>query len=205
MRAVAIVWLLSTLLVGFGVAAGAALRSPPAAVADLDACALPCWRGIVPRETDMRQAEASLHGAGFTLEDVVEHFNFVAYRPPDATQCALRLGYSGGKVATIALTQCGVRLGDVMRLLGAPDGRVGWNTLAFRGAQVFVTVEAHLCHESVSPLSPVTSIFLASRQRVGRGLMLQQFAPEQTIVYPWRGFVSRGHHFLQAPELAVCR
>jgi hypothetical protein len=187
---------------------GRALPGIPAAIADLDTCVLPCWRGITPRETTMRAAAQALAGYVLTTGVAEDHFNMKFYRAPlGSGECSVVLGNSRGSVAAVSLTHCGENalLGDVMRLLGDPDGMVGWNTLRFRGGQVFVTVAGDVCHERMTPHSRVQGIFIVSHDRTGRGLFVRQFAPETIRLYGWAGFASRAHYYRLAPELQVCR
>jgi hypothetical protein len=184
---------------------GRALAAPPSAIADLDACTLPCWRGITPRETTMYAAAQSLRGYTLVPGVAEGHWGMSFYRGP-VGECSVVLGNSRGSVAALSLTGCGdaVRLGDVMPQLGVPDGRVGWNTLMFRGGQVFVTLAGDVCDERLTPHSVVQGIFIVAQDRSGRGLFVRQFAPETTQIYDWVGFASRARTYQLAPELAVC-
>lgn len=185
--------------------AGAAFDTLPVAIADLDDCTLPCWRTISPRTMTIRDAAAVLTRYGYTLQRVDDHNSFRAYRAPSLTQCSVLLGNSRGAVAAISLYACqGIQLGDLMTLLGAPEGVIGWSTLTFRDAQIFVTIAGDVCDAPVTPLSPVQSIFIVGEDRSGRGLLVRQFAPQTTQVRAWNGFTSRMRQYQDAPEIAVC-
>ena len=178
-------------------------QSLPVAVADLDACELPCWRGMTPRITPMNTVDGILRGQGYGFRGRDENNRLVVY---DSDQhCSVMIGNSRGAVGVISLTGCdGVQLGDVMTILGEPDGMVGWNTLSFRGAHVFVTVVGDICYSRLTPYMPVQGIFIVSSDRSGRGLFLQQFAPETTSLQAWRGFATRAQYYAGVPQLQVC-
>jgi hypothetical protein len=195
----------SAVFASASISAGAALGTLPPAIADLDDCTLPCWRTITPRSITMIDAATLLMRYGYTLQHVDDHNSFRAYLAPSPAQCSVLLGNSRGAVAAISLYACqGILLGDLMTLLGTPEGVIGWSTLTFRDAHIFVTIAGDVCDQPVSPLSPVQSIFIVGADRSGRGQFVRQFAPQTTQVRAWNGFTSRLRQYQDAPEIAVC-
>jgi hypothetical protein len=205
LRLACLISILTTALLIGGWSVGRAIaQPPPAAIADLDACELPCWRGMTPRDTPMYAIESILRVYGYAYDGRDENNRLVVYRAP--SHCSVMVGNSRGAVGVISLTGCGgVQLGDVMTILGEPDGMVGWNTISFRGAHVYVTVAGDICRSRLTPYMNVLGIFIVSSDRSGRGLFVRQFAPETTTLQQWLGFATRARYYQAAPELQVCR
>ena len=55
--------------------------SAPSALAGLDDCSLPCWRGITPRGTLLELADGVLTSAGYERVQSSERYRVVVYRP----------------------------------------------------------------------------------------------------------------------------
>jgi hypothetical protein len=193
--------MLSVILIGISAAAGAALRSPPASVADLDACGLPCWRGITPRETLEADADRLLLARGYReLEAIRSRVNLSVFRPQGTAECSARVSYAGGQVADIALLGCpDVYLGDVMALLGTPDGFIADTILSFAGARAFVSLRADPCADGYRPEMRVQGIFIAFYTFDADG---RQNAVERLST--WRGFGSGAFYAAADPGLIDC-
>lgn len=179
---------------------GVAYAQTPLPLANLDACALPCWNDIRPYQTQIDHADALLQDLGYTVRRDYFRYNFVAY-PGSSTNCAVRLSYSGTRVSMIWLSECpGVRLGDLMVVLGAPEAVFpSATTLSFRREQVIVTVWGDQCRQWFEPFSEVRAIYLDTPDRWGNrtGLTRQDFLP-------WHGFVNRHYYQLREPAAPRC-
>jgi hypothetical protein len=186
-----------------GMRAGAAWVRAPASVADLDGCPLPCWRGIIAGETTLAAAQTLLHERGYQQRPVNRFFtNPLTYERAESGECLVRIAYGFGIVADISLSACPeVVIGDVMTVLGEPDGFVAPHILSFRGATVFVEIVGRRsCDTPFSPRTLVENIFI-----------MPASYPINTITQVadlgrldrWQGFMS-GAHYLARERPGVC-
>ncbi len=186
-----------------GMRAGAAWSRAPASVADLDRCPLPCWRGITSGETTLEAARALLIERGYQQQPVSRFFtNPITFERAGSDECLVRIAYGFGIVADVVLHDCpGVRMGDVMAVLGEPDGFVAPHILSFRGATVFVEIVGRRsCDTPFSPRTLVENIFI-----------MPASYPINTITQVadlgrldrWQGFMS-GAHYLERERPGMC-
>lgn len=194
--------LLSSLL-GLGARAGAAWVRPPAAIADIDRCPLPCWRGITPGETTLSEAQSMLLRRGYRAQPVSRFFtNPLTYESNTRDECLVRLAYGFGLIADIVLNDCpAVRMGDIMPILGEPDGFVAPHIISFRGATIFVEIIGRRsCDTPFSPRTLVENIFIMPASYPIN--QLTQVANLERLA-PWRGFMA-GAHYLALERPGVC-
>lgn len=177
--------LIATLLIGIAVQAGS--RQPPAPALDglVQGCAPdtpPCWYGIVPGVTKSQEADQRLHSLGYVVpsSDAGNYYAVVVYHAMKTSLgCDLTLQYGGSdRVALIQLMNCrGLRLGDVMALLGEPDAidanRANLWLLYQKQFSGFVEVS-----ETLSPYAPVISTGILPKNQ-----------PLGMTAHPWHGFL----------------
>jgi hypothetical protein len=172
-------------------------------VADLDACPLPCWRGITPRETTLAEAQNLLEIAGYERQPTNRFFeNPVVFTASPTSDCVVRLVYNQQMVEDIVLTRCPqLRIGDVMTILGEPDGFVAANILSFRRATVFVEIVGRrTCATPFSPRTLVENIFVMA---VDFPVNSRTQSVDLSRLKPWLGFM-RGAHYIAREQVAGC-
>lgn len=179
-------------LIGLGALRVGAGRAHPSALRDLDACGLPCWSAISPRETALDDAQTALLSKGYHEHLHDTRFRFIAYDAAAGDSCRVSLNYSGGVVTLLNLSRCPhVRLGDVIAQLGSPDGILDSGTaLTFRGGHVVVVTRTMVCDRWFSPDLPVLSIYLLNGGMPQRRMMATVTVSDAAQAFDWRGFGS---------------
>ena len=176
------------------------LRWPPIALRGLDDCHLPCWNEITPQQTTPDNASISLVHSGYTVESVNHHWRYMTLQPPDPTACKINLTYSRLVLVT-ELNDCGdVSLGDVMTILGAPQGVLPYglfDTFVFRDGTVVVHTRKFRCDSGSSLHDTIVYIRL-------RDEPVQTPQVSTLNALPWRGFVSRGQYQQLYPGAMGC-
>lgn len=186
---------LLTLTLFTAVRASRALGTPSSVLSAVDGCGLPCWRGIAPRATGLSQAQLTLTRGGFTPHTSRPALGFVSFDGTGAgAGCSAVLGYAAGQVTSLALTECrDVALGDVVALLGEPDGVLAPGTaLTFDRGLVIASLPADECRSAFSPLSAVETIYLRAQP------------PSAARAFPWHGFIDRDRYAALEPEMSPC-
>lgn len=177
-------------------------QPPPSALVGLDACGLPCWNEIVPRQTSFDAAQAKLLGDGYTLTSNGQTYTFEPSASDQACQVWLKTG--DGLVTVTSLVGCpGVHVGDVIALLGEPDGIIrSLSGLVFRGGQILVLVHEFTCDEWFSPETDIRSIYFAD----GAAMRVHNHLTTDPIFlsFPWRGFASRASYRKQEESFPAC-
>jgi hypothetical protein len=204
MRGLVVVSLALTLaggmLLGMSTLVGRAIGQPPHAIGDMGDCGLPCWRAITPRVSQEAAAEAVLRERGYREVAAIRmRLSVGVFIPEASADCAARLSYRAGIVADIALTGCpDVRLGDLMAVLGAPDGLIAGNILSFSGGTLFAAVRASPCEGGLSPFDDVENIFIAYYNAAS--------GPERVLanLHTWHGFASTARYQRLEPNLLQC-
>lgn len=177
------------IFVGWGVVFAKTL--PP--LANLDACALPCWNGITPGITSLREARALLLDQGYAIYDRSMFRGRIEYRPPAGSNwCSAVLGsFDDTIVGYLHLIKCGdSRMGDIAGLLNRAEGTtsgylLGWGP-TYR--QRSVTLLA-FGRSNLSPHSQDFFVLLT--------------APSDATLFPWFGFMSWQQYCLREPS--ACR
>jgi hypothetical protein len=175
------------------------MQPPPSALIGLDACKLPCWNSIVPRETSIDAAQTVLSDAGYALFARKRLFTF---DQPDACQVWLNTG--AGYVTVISLIRCpGVRLGDLLAILGKPEGILRSATgLTFREGKIIVMVRMLPCDAWFSPRSDILSIYFVNRNPNN---VRNQIAFDPVFqAFPWRGFANPEFYHQEDSAFPIC-
>jgi hypothetical protein len=179
------------------------LGSRPLALNGLDDCHLPCWNAITPQQTTLDHASVSLFRSGYAIESVNHHWRYMTYQPPDPAACKIALTYSRLVLVT-ELSECGdVSLGDVMAILGAPEGVLPsglFDSFVFRNGTVVVNTRKYRCSTGFSLHAAIVSIRL--RAQGDEPVQSRQVSTLNPL--PWRGFVSRGHYQQLYPDAIGC-
>ena len=158
---------------------------------------------ITSGETTLEAAQALLFARGYQQRPVNRFFTHpLTYALDGSGECLVRIAYGFGIVADVTLNACPeVVIGDVMVVLGEPDGFVAPHILSFRGATVFVEIVGRRsCDTPFSPRTQVENIFI-----------MPASYPINTITQvadlgrldSWQGFMS-GAHYLARERPGVC-
>lgn len=185
---------------------GNTMGAPPA-LAGLDDCALPCWRGITPRGTLLELADGVLTSAGYERAQSSERYRVVVYRPTAETPaCNVGMSYSSGTVITITLSLCkDVRLGDLLAILDAPEGIIrNGRALTFRGGTIIVSQLVQTCGDWFSPLNQVFAIYLNNPGPPVRRAVTDYNPTLARSAFVWRGFATRARYEIAEPGFPVC-
>lgn len=186
------------LLASAALAAGAVISTVPLPLASFSACAPPCWQHITPRDTPRRVAVYTLEAEGYTSQPVRRTQFFQTFVPSDARhQCRVGINFTSGEVITVQLSACrNVTIGDMMLMLGEPDGimRSG-AALTFLGGQVIVSAAIYdECAEWFDPHLPVMTIFLNTPGPPARRSMTDYGVSSAQQAFPWQGFATRARY-----------
>jgi hypothetical protein len=172
---------LFTLLVLVGGVVGGQINPPPVALRHADLCVLPCWRGINPGHTFIDPANQLLLGQGYNAQHSLMLRGSIWYIPGERSRggCMVQLEHRQAVVTETRLNDCpGLRLGDVMALVGPPQSvQPGALSLTFDGGRVRVKLAADGCVPRLSPHLPVSYISLTTGAA----------ASERDV--PWQGFM----------------
>ena len=179
------------------------LGTPPTALYGLDDCGLPCWNGITPGQNNVDRAIYRLSRAGYVIETNPLRWRYMTFRSTNPADCMVTITYDS-LVYLTDLSDCpGLSLGDVMTILGQPDGVVPafqYDALVYRGGRVAVVVRRERCQTAISPYTAVDSIQLRA-QRLNRANS-EQVSPANPL--PWRGFVRPGYYGLPESSAQDC-
>lgn len=100
---------------------------------DCDGQAEACWYGIIPGVTAIQDARKTLEALGYQRELAGTELSdrLMPYRSLDnIPRCAdVYFGYQVIGVKTVILWCMDITIGELMRVLGAPDGRVSYGPL----------------------------------------------------------------------------
>ncbi len=173
-------------LVGFALlacifrAVGAGQSSHAALAGFRDGCLTadhPCWYGIVPKITSVEAAQTILARNGFHFRSAGgwrnQHFQTFEPDTPE-TNCHVRFEDSGGHVTALYLSDCSLRLGDLMLTSGIPDSlcmqQIGHFGVVYSQNDSMIVMIAH--KGMFTPLSTIEYIrmnpnlgFLSTRWR----------------------------------------
>jgi hypothetical protein len=177
-------------------------QPPPGALVGLDACKLPCWNDIVPRQTPFDTAQALLTEAGYHVRGRGQLFTFEPGQTVDGCQVWLNTG--GGYVTVTSLVSCpGVRLGDLLAILGKPEGILrSASGLVFREGQIVIMVRMLPCDEWFSPQSSIHSIYFVDREAMR---IRNELATDPIFQsFHWRGFASAEFYHAQDETFPIC-
>lgn len=183
------------------------LRENTPVIVEAGDCRLPCWNGITPGKTILRQAVEILSGQGykqFTEPDAIAVPGQQLYLAPErGTVCRVgltRTRMAEAVVREVALWFCDPpAVGRLVATLGAPQTIFPLTSLLVYGeGQIVLIMAAPLCGNTFSPRSPVRSISLAD-STFNRVLFTQP------VKLPWRGFMPMWRYGqLAAGEQRVC-
>lgn len=191
----------STALTVSALQVGASLP-PPSPLVGLDACELPCWNRIVPRQTPLNMAQTLLAEAGYRVRG---YGQLVTFEPTESIDgCQVWLNTGGGFVTVTSLVHCpGVRLGDLLAILGEPEGILrSASGLVFREAQIVIMVRMLPCDDWFSPQSSILSVYFVDREAMRiRNLLAADPIYES---FPWRGFASPEFYHALDETFPVC-
>jgi hypothetical protein len=179
------------------------LRSQPAALTGLDDCQLPCWNKITPEQTTWERASRLLSHAGYQVETMNHHWRYMTYRPTDPAACRATITYEATVFLTELIECTGVSLGDVMAILGPPQGivpSVPFDSFIFRDGAVAVITRRPRCETDFSLYTEVTSIRL--RARLDSPLETEQLSTVNPL--PWRGLIPLWRYDKQRRLLTNC-
>lgn len=148
---------------------------------ELPGCEFPCWKNITPQQTSLARANRLISGAGYTNMTSpagIADGRFL-YSLPDTERCNIIVASEDAMVTRIRLNRCPpTRLGDLIRLLGEPEGlmtdRFG---LLFQEGRVVVYAQRIICERRFTPHTFIGVI------------EIHNDAQSRYMVYPWRGFV----------------
>ncbi len=190
------------------VASAITLGTPrPAALADLDACGLPCWLDISPRTTELTAARAILTAHGYREFLHNADFRFLAFDPSSSeTACRVSLNYASRLVTMLSLSLCpDTILGDLISALGAPDGILESGTaLTFRGGHVIAVVRTMVCDRWFAPDLPLLSVYLLNAGVPLRRMMATYTLRDSARAFAWRGFANEAYYARTEPDFPVC-
>lgn len=195
--------LFSALLIVAVKAVGSMLTVPPPSFDGLDDCHLPCWRQIRPRSTPVEMADLALTAAGYQRIELFVRFRTIAYRHQfDSTACTVGLAYSGGIVTTLTLDRCSVRLGDLMAIIGPPDGILfNGRAVSFRDGRVIASLRG--CG-SFAPERSIVSIFLNNPGPPPPNTIIDNTPQDHIPRFLWRGFAPRAYYEAVEPNFPAC-
>jgi hypothetical protein len=206
---------LSLLSVGLGHAIG----EQPADFGKVENCRLPCWNGIRPGRTPIKDADTTLREAGYVLQDEGDSERLSAtfsYKAalPSAAVCQVGVERSQGLVPTVAeltLRFCdGAFLGHIVDMLGEPDSILPIVSLMnYQQGQVVVILRSPMCTTIPSPHTPLLFISLSSQviSTQQNSILAAEQAGEKDSTstnLPWRGFIPIWRYQELFPGRAVC-
>lgn len=190
-----------------GAIGAGSIVAPPPALEGLDACELPCWYRIIPRTSELEHADIILLELGYTDRTILSRNRVAVYKMPDGQRCDVGMNFGGGTIITVVLTQCpNVRLGDVLAILGQPEGimRQGL-ALSFRRGNVIVAMRGGTCRAWFNLYTPVSAIYLSRPGQPPRRNPAD-FTPAQAqSAFAWRGFAGRPFYERAEPEFPRCQ
>lgn len=195
--------LLSALSIAAAKAMGGVFMVPPPAFDGLDDCNLPCWQQIRPRSTPVEMADLMLTAAGYQRIELLARFRTMAYRHQfDSRVCTVGLAYSGGIVTTITLDRCSARLGDLMAIVGPPDGILfTGRAVSFRNGRVIASLRG--CG-SFAPERSIVSIFLNNPGPPPPNTIIDNTPQDHIPRFSWRGFAPRAYYEAIEPNFPAC-
>ena len=120
--------------------------------------------------------------------------------------CNVGMSYSGGTVITVTLSLCkGVRLGDLLAILDAPEGiiRTG-RALTFRGGTIIISQFVQTCDDWFSPLNEVFAIYLNNPGPPVRRSITDYNPTLARSAFAWRGFATRTYYEIVEPNFPAC-
>ena len=179
-------------LAGFAMVAGA-FGPAPHAVLQASRCELPCWQDIRPGESLITDAFRTLTSQRYSPRSGGgTQIRFTP--PPEHTACRAEVHYWQTVVIETRLSRCpGLRLGDLLLLLGAPE-QVAPNllTLDFDGGAVRAQLHLLECDQSLSPHTPVQFVSLT------------QPPPDSAAMGPaWQGFALPWRYTRALPNIVL--
>jgi len=157
----------------------------------------------VPRQTSLEVAKTMLTEAGYQLD--AHGQDLLIFKPPTVTHtCPIWLSSGSGFVKVISLVDCpGVRLGDLLAILGMPEGILQPATgLMFREGNVVVMVRSLPCDPWFSPQSSILSIYFVDRNLASAR---NQIADDPIFdSLQWLGFASQGFYLQHNEPFPAC-
>lgn len=154
-------------------------------------CAPPCWADVHPGRTAAAEAAQALGEQGYTLRAAGDT-PYLVYERPSAA-CIVRLEFRGARVSVIRLRCAGLRLGDVVAALGAPDSVApGATVIRFDFGRVRARFNTPACIGRFNPFTPVSALSLSGQSDVPTGASR------------WRGFQPLWRYRRLAPPTSGC-
>ncbi len=171
-----------------------------------ETCVLPCWHGITPGVTPVREASSLLVAAGYRVKNVAEEpgipgqLTFETSNP--VSICQVGLGRSRALdplVREITLQICdSTTLGDIMRLIGPPQTILPIvSILIYQEGQTLVILRTPICETRLAPHNEIRYIALSEISVNGR-------MTDQPGDLPWRGFSPVWRYAEYFPRQPVC-
>ena len=172
---------LFSLLIGGSMVLGQALESTPEFFQHGPFCVLPCWQGINPGRTRIDPANQIMLNLGYNAEHALNNRLRLHYPSFDADQCRVQIEHREAVVTEMVLYCPSLRLGDMMLLLGQPEGiKPGDMVFYFGEGDVSIRLTVDGCAARLSPYSLVQEIRLRpgpDATRTGRMVQWRGFAP----------------------------
>jgi hypothetical protein len=160
---------------------------------EVPGCTLPCWNGLTPGETSIAHANRVLLDSGYTTEGLSATMR-LDYTSASPLDCHIQLYTLGGNLTRIRLHQClPAQLGDMMRLLGTPDGVMADRfAIAFRDGTVLVYAQRIICERRFTPGTFIGHIDLLSESQA------------VWSIYDWRGFIDLRNYMPRSNSTVQC-
>lgn len=144
-------------------------------------CQLPCWQGINPGRTRIDPANQIMLNLGYNAETAMNNRIRLRYPPLNTSPCSIQLEHREAVVTETIFSCFDLRLGDVLLLLGQPEGFMPGDMLFYFGAgDVTARLTIDGCASRMSPFAAVREMRLhpgPDATRIGRMVHWRGFAP----------------------------
>lgn len=181
-------------------------RGQTNAFATSEYCALPCWNGITPGITTIREASSLLVTAGYRVKNVAEEpgipgqLTFETSNPVAICQIGLGRGRAlDPLVREITLQVCDrTTLGDIVGVIGPPQTLLPIaSILIYHEGQTLVILRMPICETRLAPHNEIRYIALSE---IGVNAPMT----DQPGDLPWRGFSPVWRYAQHFPRQPVC-
>lgn len=177
-------------------------------------CHLPCWNGITPGETQVKDADVILIGLGYVQLDsnLTSIPGTLAYRNLSTAVCEVGLGrvrQFSPIVSEITLHICeGALLGHLVEDVGRPDGFIPLvSMISYGDGEVLAVLRSEICDTHLSPHNPLLFISLSRRVVATNAVIRAELATEEkstSTMLPWRGFIPLWRYDQLFPGRVIC-
>lgn len=204
-------------LVFVSMAVGQAWGRPPSGFVQVENCRLPCWNGIRPGETTLREAVDRLTDLAYEplQEQTAAIPNVMNYITQNSSSiCQVGLGSArsmSAKISELTLRVCeGASLGHIIDMLGEPESMIPMiSLLTYHNNQVVIVMRSEMCGSQLSPHSELLFISITQPQTGNAALATEMILSElesrvDSTLLPWRGFLPLWRYDDLFPERVVC-